>query len=68
MPKVMRKVLIILFLISTFHVNTAFAYWEEYDVYGKYMFGYAGIEDNLSLYFPEVQSNRIPTNTHTLVV
>jgi hypothetical protein len=44
------------------------AYWEEHDLGGQYMFGYAGVEENLFTYIGEIEFNRIPANVETVVV
>lgn len=58
----------ILLILSTLFTPSARAHWEEHDVNGQYMFGYAGTGDNLSLYMPEIESNRIPTNVQSIAV
>lgn len=61
------KQFVIALLTLMLLTSTASAYWEEHDLNGQYMFGYAGVEENLALYLPEIESNHIPTNVQTLV-
>jgi hypothetical protein len=62
-----KKVFVSFLLLSIVVLNTQ-AYWEDHDIYGHYMFGYAGVGDDPTLYMPEVESNRIPTNVQSIVV
>jgi hypothetical protein len=63
--KIVGAISILLLLAVAFPAR---AYWEEHDVQGRYFFGYAGVGDNPSLYMPEVENNRIPTNVQSLAV
>lgn len=62
------KKLVTIFLLTIILVAQASAYWEEHDFAGQYMFGYAGVEENLATYIAEIESNNIPSNVETVVV
>ncbi|HEV2915334.1 MAG TPA: hypothetical protein VGX92_18790 [Pyrinomonadaceae bacterium] len=49
-------------LILALCVTNADAYWEEHNEEGKYLYGYAGVDDNLSFHLSEIESNHISTN------
>ena len=63
----MRK-LVTIFLSTFVLVSQASAHWEEHDLAGKYFFGYAGVEENLTTYILEIEANNIPSNAQTVVV
>lgn len=46
--------------------QVAGAHWEFHDAGGQFLFGYAGVDENLEPYLNEIESQRIPTNAHTL--
>lgn len=62
-----KKVFVSLILLSILALNTQ-AYWEDHDINGRYMFGYASVGDNPTLYMPEIENNLIPTNVQTIAV
>jgi hypothetical protein len=63
----MRKTVLVITLLLTLHGTPVGAHWEFHDVNEQYLFGYAGVEENLELYLSEIESNQIPTNAQTLV-
>jgi hypothetical protein len=62
------KRIITTFLTSILLASTASAYWEDHDVRGQYMFGYAGVDADPFQSIPEIEANHIPTNVQLLVV
>lgn len=63
---VRRQVMALLLLLAL--VTQAGAHWEEHDLMGQYLFGYAGVEDDLAAFVGEVERNNIPANAQTVVV
>ena len=59
MRKIRPAIALLLLLLFT---PTVRAHWEEHDLYGRYMFGYAGVAGNLTFFLPEIEANGIPTN------
>lgn len=62
----MRQFIVAIFLTICL-ASPASAYWEFHDTDGQYLFGYAGVDENLSLYLSEIEANNIPTNAQVLV-
>ncbi len=61
------------FIILSIFASTANAHWEEHDLHGQYLFGYAGIgytndQGIASLRLSEIEGNRIPTNVQSIEV
>lgn len=61
------------FIVLLLVASTTNAQWEDHDLHGKYLFGYAGIgyvneEGVPSLRLSEIETHGIPTNVHTLEV
>lgn len=72
MPKTMRRytaarryIVVALMISALLPARAAGAHWEFHDGGGGYLFGYAGVEENLEPYLDEIEANRIPTNAHT---
>jgi hypothetical protein len=63
----MKKLFSVITLTLTLLLTHADAHWEFHDADGQYLFGYAGVEENLETYLSEIEGNRIPTNAQTLV-
>jgi hypothetical protein len=57
--------MLLLLCVLSSQVN---AHWEEHDLGGQYMFGYAGVEEDLFTYISEIELNNIPANVETIVV
>lgn len=62
------KILVTFILLSCVITPQVSAYWEDHDLRGQYMFGYAGVEEDLATYVNEIQLNNIPANVETVVV
>jgi hypothetical protein len=63
----MRRALTIL-LCLILCASGAIAHWEEHDFAGQYMFGYAGVDENLTAYVTEIEGNNIPANVELITV
>ncbi len=61
-------VLVTMLLLLCVPIPQAQAHWEEHDLGGQYLFGYAGVEEDLLRYVSEVELNNIPANVETVVV
>jgi hypothetical protein len=64
----MKKKTLFTIILLFFTALSIRAHWEEHDINGQYLFGYAGVGDKPSLYMPEIEANRIPTNVQSLEV
>lgn len=62
------KILITMIVFLFICVPQASAQWEEHDLLGQYLFGYAGVEDDLIAFIGEVERNNIPANAQTIVI
>lgn len=63
----MRQVLTITLCLFLFASGVS-AHWEERDLMGQFMFGYAGVDENLMAYTAEIEGNNIPTNVQLVTV
>lgn len=64
----MKSLLIILTLMQPMLFTAAAgAHWEERDVHGRFMFGYAGVEGDPN-YTAEIEAHGIPTNVQSISV
>jgi hypothetical protein len=62
------KMILALFVLASICLPSVSAHWEEHDLNGQYLFGYAGVGENPQLYMPEVERNLIPTNVASLTI
>lgn len=63
-----RRSLILILLLPVLLGQSVSAHWEEHDVNGQYMFGYASVGEDPARYLTEVEDNHIPTNIQSLAV
>lgn len=59
---------LVMFLLLCVLTRQVSAHWEDHDLRGQYMFGYAGVEEDLLTYISEIELNNIPANVETVVV